>query len=228
MRLRAPTGLTAAFAGFIALATPALADNPVAMVEAVTGAPPGVAIMDYLAAGKVIKLGATDGLVVDYFRSCLRETIRGGTVTIGADQSSVAGGAISSEKVDCDGGQLRLTREQASESGVVVYRVVPKTGSQHSDTMVERTLYGLSPVIEVPGGGRLVVERLDRTAKTLVIDASGAQLMAGDFYDFAKHGQRLAAGGIYRASANGNSVVFKIDPRARPGEAALAARFLQL
>ena len=38
----------------------------------------------------------------------------------------------------------------------------------------------------------------------------------------------LVAGGLYRATGNGRSVVFKIDPMAQPGAAPLAGRLLRL
>ncbi|MFI4986809.1 MAG: hypothetical protein ACHQF3_05165 [Alphaproteobacteria bacterium] len=201
-----------------------------AMVEDVSGGSPGVEFMEYLAEGKVVRLGPKDVLVVGYFRSCVRDTITGGTVTIGAERSSVEGGALKSETVQCDGGQLRLSTQQASQSGVVVYRSVPKfTQQSDSSTAVERTLYGLSPLFDLGGkASKLVVERLDKPGRKLELNLAKAELVHGTLYDFASHGHILAAGGVYRASANGRSVVFKIDASAQPGDAALAGRLIQL
>jgi hypothetical protein len=210
------------------LSSPALAADPVALVEDVAGAPAGVEFMDYLSAGKVIRLGAKDGLVVDYFHSCIRETITGGTITIGAAQSSVAGGTVSRQKVECDGGKLRLTTEQAAKSGVVVFRAPAKPRNLNAEASVERTLYGLSPLIDLRGGGKLLLERLDQPGERLEIDVPANQLVRGTFYDCAKHGQSLARGGIYRATADGRSVVFKVDPMAQPGASPLAGRLLRL
>lgn len=50
--------------------------------------------MDYVEPGQVIRLGAADGLVLGYLKSCWRETITGGTVTVGTEQSQVAGGEV--------------------------------------------------------------------------------------------------------------------------------------
>src|SRR5580700_11021164 len=91
---------------------PVLAADPVALVEEVSGTSAGIDFMDYLSAGKILKLGSTDKLVIDYLRSCVRETITGGVVTIGADESRVVGGSVKREKVQCDGGKLRLTTDQ--------------------------------------------------------------------------------------------------------------------
>ena len=61
-------------------------------------------------------------LVIGYLESCLREVINGGTVTIGQEQSKVVGGSIEREIVECDGGNIRLTKEQAGKSGAQVFR----------------------------------------------------------------------------------------------------------
>ena len=205
-------------------AAPGRAGDPVALVEDVSGSPAGIQPMDYLAVAKVIHLEATDGVIIDYLHSCVRETIQGGQVTIGTDQSVVAGGTLKRETVECDGGTLRLTADQAAKSGVVVFRKPPKPGQ----TPVDRTLYGTSPVIQLSGGGRLMVERLDKPGERVDIRIAKADLVRGSFYDFAKAGQALHAGGVYRASANGRAVVFKIDPAAKPGAAPLAGRLLLL
>ncbi|HXQ66845.1 MAG TPA: hypothetical protein VN980_09755 [Alphaproteobacteria bacterium] len=218
-------------AGLVLWSVPAAAANdPVAMVEDVKSKSAGVQFMEYLTRGKVIALGPKDVLVVDYFHSCVRETITGGTVTVGAERSDVIGGDVSFETVQCDGGQLRLTTQQASQSGVVVYRALPKPGEKPTEAnAVERTLYGLSPLIDLHAkSGKLVVERLDKTGERIELNLAASDLLRGSFYDFARHGRKLAAGGVYRASANGRSVVFKIDPSAQPGEADLAGRLLQL
>jgi len=205
----------------------AVAAEPVALVEDVSGTEAGVEFMDYLAAGREIRLAAKDRLVLDYLRSCWRETITGGIVTIGAEQSTVVGGAVSRDKVECDGGKMRLTADQAAKSGVVVFRAPPKPGAAHN-APVERRIYGLSPIVELGGGGKLVVERLDKPDAALVLDIAPAQLLRGRFYDFARNGQALAAGGTYRASIAGRSVVFQIDAKAKPGATAPAGRLLTL
>jgi len=214
--------------GAASFAQPAAAGDPVAMVEDVSGKPMGVAVMDYLSTGKVIQLGAADRLVISYFHSCTRERITGGVVTIRADQSDVVGGAVQREKVECDGGNLHLTTEQAAKSGVIVFRAPPKPGGQTAEIPIERTLYGQSPLVDLRGGGKLVIERLDAAGEKLELDLPAASLLRGKFYDCAKHGVVLARGGVYRASVKGRSVVFKIDPLAEPGEVAFAARLLQL
>jgi hypothetical protein len=205
----------------------AMAADPAALVEDVDGASAGVEFMDYLAAGREIRLAPQDRLVLDYLRSCWRETITGGTVTVGAEQSVVKGGTISRDKVECDGGKMRLTADQAAKSGVVVFRAPPKPGAAHA-APGERRIYGLSPIIELGGAGKLVVERLDKPEAALTLEVAPGQLLRGHFYDFAKNGQALAAGGTYRASIAGRSLVFQVDAKAKPGAIAPAGRLLTL
>jgi len=200
----------------------AQAAEPSALVEDVVGSPAGVQIMDYVSAGTVIKLGAGDKLVLDYLHSCVHETISGGTVTIGAQESKVAAGQVKREKTSCDGGKLNLSTEQAAASGTLVFRKPPGTTAAP-----QRTLYGSSPLIETGGPGHLTLERLDRPGEKLEIEVGAKQLQRGKFYDLAKDGRTLSAGGTYRASFGGKSVVFAIDAHAQGGNAPLAGRLLR-
>ena len=127
-------------------AGPARAQEPAALVEDVTSKSAGVEFMDYVVPGRVLKLAAADQLVLGYLRSCWRETITGGTVTIGLEQSEVAGGTVRRQKVQCDGGRMRLTQAQAQQSGAMVFRAPPTTVRPADQPQL--TLYGLSPLVE--------------------------------------------------------------------------------
>ena len=61
------------------------------------------------AVGKVIRLRPKESIVLGYLRSCWHETITGGTVIVGAEQSDVQGGKVVRRKVMCDGGKIALT-----------------------------------------------------------------------------------------------------------------------
>ena len=82
----------------------------------------GVVFMDYLDAGHAFELAPDEKLVVNYLKSCLRETILGGRVVIGFEKSAVKGGQISRDELDCSGRGMKLAPSQSQESGVVVYR----------------------------------------------------------------------------------------------------------
>ena len=64
---------------------------------------PGLEAMDYVMPGKVIKLGANGKIILSYLQSCIRETISGGVVVVGVEQSKVSLADIQTAKVDCVG-----------------------------------------------------------------------------------------------------------------------------
>src|ERR1700720_1120972 len=81
----------------------------VALVENVMGAPAGVKLMDYVETGKTIQLASSDGIVLSYLSSCVRESIAGASiVTIGIEQSEVQGGRVARSEVACDAGKMVL------------------------------------------------------------------------------------------------------------------------
>jgi len=215
--------------GSLAFATLAWAQAPVAVVEDVSGKTAGVEFMDYVAAGKVIKLGARDTLVLGYLKSCWRETITAGTVTIGTEQSEVQNGKVERTRVKCDGGQMNLSPEQAVQSAGVISRSI----SQQADTDQSRLpqpqvrLYGRIPVVEVRGTGNLVIDRLDEPGEHYDIAVGKRELVRGAFIDLAKSRRMLAAGGLYRATFGNKQVVFAVDANASAA-APLLARLLRL
>lgn len=213
-------------AGAMVLA--ASAQTPAAVVEEVQGSVPGVAFMDYVDPGQVIRLGAHDRIVLGYLKSCWRETISGGTVTVGSEQSEVAGGEVTRAKVACEGGKMMLSAELAGKSGAMVFRQAPKRQAAVAAPHPEFTLYGLSPVFELRPPGKLVVERLDQPGESHEIAVTGQQLVRGAFLDFAKAGVALAPGGLYRAKFGDQEIVFKIDADAKAGETPLVGRLARL
>ncbi|MFZ2076016.1 MAG: hypothetical protein WAV38_05050 [Xanthobacteraceae bacterium] len=210
-----------------ALILTASAQSPAAVVEEIQGSVPGVQFMDYVDPGQVIRLRAHDRIVLGYLKSCWRESISGGTVTVGTEQSEVAGGEVTRAKVACEGGKMMLSAELAGKSGAMVFRQAPKPQAA-ALPHPEFTLYGLSPVFEVRPPGKLVVERLDQPGERHEIAVTEAQLTRGAFLDFAKSGVVLAPGGIYRAKLADREIVFKIDPGAKPGDAPLVGRLARL
>jgi hypothetical protein len=205
----------------------ASAQSPAAVVEDLAGNVPGVQFMDYVEPGQVIRLGAHDRIVLSYLKSCWRETITGGTVTVGGEQREVAGGEVARVKVACEGGKMMLSAELAGKSGAMVFRQAPKPQAvalQHP----EFTLYGLSPVFELRPPGKLVIERLDQPGERHEVAVAEKELVRGAFFDCAKAGVALAPGGIYRAKFADQTIVFKIDPDAKPGDAPLVGRLARL
>ena len=204
----------------------AIAAEPVAMVENVTGTSAGVAPLDYLAAGKSIRLAASDTLILDYLHSCIRETITGASLVIGAQQSTVHGGKVTRETVSCDGGQLALSSDQSQKSETIVFRKSSTTGTKLP--AAQHTLYGLSPLFRLPGPGVLTVERLDKPGEKIVLAIAATDLVRRHFYDFASHDHALTGGGLYRASFSTASIVFRLADTAVAGTAPPVTRLLQL
>jgi hypothetical protein len=107
---------TLAVAGAMAVASAAAADPiEVALVESSNS--PGVEFMDYVQAGQIIRLGPHDTIVLSYMSSCLRETITGGTVTVGPDWSEVQSGEVRRARGQCEAGKKVLTGAQSHIGG---------------------------------------------------------------------------------------------------------------
>jgi len=203
----------------------AAAQAPVAVVEDVQGAVNGVEFMDYVAPGKVIKLGPNAAVVLGYMKSCWRETITGvGTAIVGAEESMVHLGQVKANKVPCDSSHSRLTDRQVGESAATVVRSMDGKAS----TSPQFTLYGLSPVVETTGRGKLVVERLDVKGERYDVDLTPASVVRGKFYDFAKTRTTLKAGGVYAASLGPRRAVFLVDRQAEPGSSPIIGRLVRM
>jgi len=217
--------LIIAATALVALTAPAAAQlkAPAALVEEVKGNVAGVEFMDYVSPGKVIKLGTSGSIVLSYLASCIRETITGGVVLIGTEQSKVDPMAnVESTKVDCAGQRMQLSESEASESAATTFRSV---GSKQSAPL---TIYGVSPVFETAGPGKLVIERTDivGTREEVVLDSKS--LVKGKFYDMAKVGKSLMPGATYSATFGSRKIDFRIAPLAKSGDGLIVSRLLRL
>lgn len=194
----------------------AFAQNPTAIIEEITASKPDVEKLDIANAGQIIELGETGKLVIGYLRSCVREQIDGGTVTVGVDRSIVKGGRVSRERVECDGGRLLLTLQQSLSGSTFLIRK-PPGGSVRSMVTVQST----SPIIIPPHGARtLVIERLDGSYKIQKFD------LVGRYLDLASVGVALIAGGLYRAVAGAHETIFDVGQRARVGAGPVISRLV--
>jgi hypothetical protein len=81
--------------------------------------------------------------------------------------------------------------------------------------------------VEVNGDGRLVIERLDKRGERHEVGVRGKSLLRGKFYDFATAEKPLAPGGVYAASFDGQTIVFKVDPESKAGAAPVIGRLLR-
>jgi hypothetical protein len=214
-----------AVVGFVGFTGLAAAQAPVAVVEDVQGKVTGAEFMDYVAPGAVIKLGPAGMVVLGYMKSCWRETITGvGTVIVGAEESMVHLSEVKAGKVQCDSSHSQLIDREVGESAATVVRSTDERNSMSPQV----TLYGLSPVVETTGRGKLVVERLDVKGERYDVNLIAASVVRGKFYDFAKTSTTLRPGGIYAASLGSRRAVFLVDRRAEPGATPIIGRLIRL
>ena len=209
----------------LALASPAAAEPPVAVVEEVSGKVTGAEFMDYVAPKAVIKIGAGGSIVLSYMQSCRRETISGiGTVIVGTEESVVHLADVKAEKTACDSNQSHAINRATSEVAATVMRSVVPINTLPKPQL---TLYGTSPLVQAKGRGTLVMERLDVTGERQQIDLDGKQLR-GRFFDFASANRALAPGGVYAATFGASKIVFRVDPWAHPGATPIVGRLLRM
>jgi hypothetical protein len=199
---------------------------PVALVEDVRGKVAGVEFMDYVDAGKVIKLGPRDSIVLGYLNSCWRETIAGGTVTVGEEQSAVQDGKVVRSKVPCDTRRMQLSAREATQSAATVVRGLRPDA--HAATPPPVTLYGCSPVVEVnQSRGMLVIERVDQLGERYEVGVAGKALLRGRFLDLAKVGVALTPGAHYFANLGSLEAEFVIASDAKAGPGPIVGRLLR-
>jgi hypothetical protein len=204
------------------------ADAPVALVEDVTGAP-GVEFMDYVEAGKIIPLNAQGTIILSYLYSCVRETITGGVITVGKEQSDVRSGKVVRTLTHCDAGRMLLSAQLASQSaGTISRNAKSKQAETTSSPVPQFVLYGLSPVIDLRGGGGTVeIARVDRGSERYVLPIGDPHLQRNAFYDLADLGLVLTAGAVYRATMGSQGVTFGVDPTAKAGKTPIVGRLLR-
>jgi len=217
-----------AVAAAVLATSAASATSLVALIEELSGNPAGLEVMDYVETGQVIRLGARETLVLSYLNSCTRETITGTTVTVGTDQSEVVAGKVERTKVRCDRGNASLTGELATQIAGHAFRGVPpvdKTPAAAQNNQLT-VVYGLSPMVEVRSPGVLIIERLDEAGDAHALYIGQDQLVRG-YYDFARWGRSLVAGGTYRVVAVSHEIVFKVDPEAKVGRVPIVSRLVR-
>ena len=207
----------------------AAAQAPVAVVEDVQGPVSGVEFMDYVSSGFTIELGSQGSVVLGYMKSCVRETITGGTVEVGLQQSRVHNGHVERTTVACDAGRINLTDKEANQSAATSFRSVAKDVEVTNRTIDEPSIviYGLSPVLETKATGKLFIRRLDASRGQREIMMVPKLRSQSKIYDLAKANVSLTAGS-YVATVGTSKAYFRIDPTARPGSTPVIGRLVRL
>ncbi|WFU71009.1 hypothetical protein [Bradyrhizobium sp. CB2312] len=218
--------LIGAAIGTFCLAAPALAETPAAIVEDVQGKVDGVAFMDYVAPGKIIKLGPKASITLSYLKSCQRETISEGVVLVGAEQSTVQLGEVKREKVPCDTNAAKLSEREANQSAATTFRTM-RSDAKGAPSKLP-TLYGTAPLVQAKSGSTLVIERTDGKEPTISVPLKSEIMVGGKFYDFAKAGKTLTPGGSYLAILGAKRYAFQVDASATSSPTPIVGRLLRL
>ncbi|OKO89098.1 hypothetical protein AC629_07045 [Bradyrhizobium sp. NAS80.1] len=219
--------LIGTLAGAFCLAAPALAaETPAAIVEDVQGKVDGIAFMDYVSPGKIIKLGPKASITLSYLKSCLRETISDGVVLVGTEQSTVQLGEVQREKVPCDTNAVRLSEREANQSAATTFRTM-RSDTKSAPSKIP-TIYGVSPLVQAKSGSTLVIERTDGKEPTISVPLRNDIMIGGKFYDFAKAGKSLTPGGSYLAILGAKRYAFQVDASATSSPTPIVGRLLRL
>lgn len=192
---------------------------PAAIVEDSAPTVSGLGFMDYLDPGRVITLKPEDWLVLGYLSSCIREEIKGGTVTVGATESNVAGGKINRTVIPC-GGAAQLSQAQASKSGAIVLRKAPSKQGSNAVPEPSTTILALSPILRSSASGAIKLQRLDQPGEPVILPVNARSA------DLLGLGIQLTPGGVYRASAGQTSTVFRIAPTATEAGGPILSRLV--
>lgn len=190
-----------------------------AIVEDLSASIDSIQPMDLLEQGRVIELGEGVTLTLGYLRSCIRETITGGRVTVGQDESKVENGTRRAEEVDCDGGLVIKSSKRGVEVAGAVFRKANNRRKKFPKP--QWTVYGTNPVFRLSKPStRILIVRLDKEDESPIDLAVDGLLV-----DLSKLGVQLDPGGLYSISDGSESYVLKISPLAVP-DAPLLSRLI--
>lgn len=197
--------------------------EPVAIVEDVSVEVTALQFMDIVEEGQIITLEDGQSITLGFLNSCTRESITGGIVTVGYEESQVSGGSVERELVDCDGGDLQLSKGQKQSAGVIVFRKAPTKKTKVRRP--QRILYGVSPLIKLlddqaSKGVTMTLNRLDGIEERYVINVTDGVV------DLLRENIRLDPGGLYVAAVGDHDVVFKISPLATNEGSSVLSRLL--
>ena len=183
------------------------AGKPAAMVEDIKNAPSaGVDFTDYVFPGQTIQLGQRGELKLSYLASCRSETIRGGTVTVGEQQSTVSGGRVEGTQRPCDTKRF-AANVQTAEAGAGVKRLTPFESKAWSEV----ALKSAQPIFRWDGKGNATIRVLNENKQAVWSGAS-----AKSFIEYPASAPRLEPGMPYVVEVAGIGAPFyarfSIDP----------------
>jgi hypothetical protein len=194
-----------AIAAAVLLLSPAAWAGPVAIVEESSAGVSEVSPMDVLVEGDRFEVPPGETVTIGYFRSCTRETIGGAKVSVGKRESTVVGGSVSRDTIECNGGQLQLTEGILAQSAGAIVREEPSPAASDG---VPLRIFAVMPVLLAPGCDKVRVDTLGSSASV------GEFPMSDGYVDLRKTARALVPGQAYRASCADRSIDFVVDSSA--------------
>ncbi|HJT11304.1 MAG TPA: hypothetical protein VJ790_01730 [Dongiaceae bacterium] len=214
---RAASKLATLVALIYTLFPAAASAQAVAILEEIAGASGKHEAFDELKAGERLELGANGRAVIGYLASCARETIEGGTVVIGKDQSQIQGGKVARETIPCEATQLVLAEDEAGKSATISMRPMPW------ERELRQVVPSQSPLIWAGAKGQLTIKRLDaEEQQTLSLPIEDGRV------DLAAHQIELVPNGFYELQAGKKRMVIKIHNNAQAGAMPAMSRLVRL
>ncbi len=205
--------------GLPARAEPAPA-KPAAIVEDIQAAAAEFGPLDFVFEGTTITLAEGETLKLAYLRSCIVEEFEGGVITVGETRSEQAGGNLQyRQEVDCDGGGIVPTKRQAKDVPGIVFRA---PDSDNDEPLV--IVYATKPVFAFAEPvTELVIARVD-----LGFQEERRFPVTSDRLDLADEQVGLVAGGLYRATTEKGSVLFRVSRGATTTSSSVISRLIGL
>jgi len=187
------------------------ASKPVAIVEDSPKTVGRGQAFDLLNESEVLTLAPDETLVLGYLKSCTRETITGGTVTIGAKESAVEGGKIAREKTACTVSKLLLSADESQQSATVAFR--PGDVLKH--------VYTRQPVIVAKKSPSVRIEALEGGKSWDLKPQNG-------LIDFQAAKIEMQPGARYKVTGVKASLIVEVDAAATTAKSGLLERVVVL
>jgi hypothetical protein len=135
-------------------------------------------------------------------------------------------GNVQRVKVPCDANAVQLSEREANQSAATTFRTMRSDASSAPAKLP--TIYGTAPLIQAKSGSTLVIERTDGSEPAISVPLKSDILVARKFYDFAKAGKSLTAGGTYLAKLGTKRYTFQVDANATSSPTPIVGRLLRL
>ncbi len=187
------------------------APKAVAIVENSTrNEGPGQAF-DMLPENTVLDLAQGETIVLGYLKSCVRETITGGKVTVGLKESVVEGGKVTREKTECTETRLALTADESQQSATIAFR--PGDAIRH--------IFTRQPMIIAEKSEKVKIMPFDGGETWNLAPESGR-------IDFLSAKLEMQPGQRYRVTGDVATIIIEVDPAASAGVNGILERVVVL